>query len=224
MFSAIPVDLYMVSESVSRSLQIALTGGIGSGKSLASRMLERMGARILDTDVISAQLTAANGAAVGHIGAEFGAAYIGESGMQRSLMRELVFHDHTARQRLENILHPLILERIHQLLNVDDDRWLIVIVVPLLVERWEAWGYLSSRIVVVDCDATTQLHRLSVRPDITPDMARAILQTQSCREVRLERASDIVVNDARTSIQEFFAQLSLLFRRWRQLHLLDCMR
>lgn len=90
-------------------LKIGLTGGIGSGKSMVARWLAQWGATVIDTDEVSHQLTTAGGLAMLHIKEAFGVTVIDSQGaLDRAKMRDLVFSDPTARQRLEAILHPLI--------------------------------------------------------------------------------------------------------------------
>src|SRR5689334_19646679 len=91
-----------------RRFSVGLTGGIGSGKTTVADIFAARGAGIVDTDRIAHQLTAADGAAIPEIRAQFGEAFLTESGaMDRSKIREYVFAEPSAKARLENILHPL---------------------------------------------------------------------------------------------------------------------
>ncbi|WP_293599834.1 dephospho-CoA kinase, partial [Polynucleobacter sp. 35-46-11] len=88
---------------------IGLTGGIGSGKTAVSDLLGKLGAGVIDTDLISHQITAPGGKAIPLITKEFGADFIDPQGaLDRPKMRVLVFADSNARQALEKITHPLI--------------------------------------------------------------------------------------------------------------------
>jgi len=90
-------------------VRIGLTGGIGSGKSTVAGFWVEAGAALIDTDAISRALTAPGGAALPAIAAAFGPHVVNaDEGLVRSAMRELVFADPAARQRLEAILHPMI--------------------------------------------------------------------------------------------------------------------
>ena len=90
-------------------LLIGLTGGIGSGKSTVAGMLAERGAAVIDADAISRATTAPGGAALPAIAQAFGPALIGDDGaLDRAAMRERVFRDASARQRLEAIIHPLV--------------------------------------------------------------------------------------------------------------------
>ena len=88
---------------------IGLTGGIGSGKTTVASRFEALGASVVDTDEISRALTAADGAAMGALREAFGERFIAANGaLDRAAMRDLVFEDPLARDKLESILHPAI--------------------------------------------------------------------------------------------------------------------
>ena len=116
---------------------IGLTGGIGSGKTTVSDLLAKLGAGIIDTDLIAHQITAPNGAAISLIEKQFGPDFIAADGaLNRDKMRSLVFTSPEARKSLETITHPLIRqETTRQALQLNKDGApYLVFVVPLLVE------------------------------------------------------------------------------------------
>ena len=117
--------------------RLGLTGGIGSGKSTVAARLQACGATLIDADHISRSLTASGGIALPLIAQAFGADLIDAQGaLNRARMRELVFADPSARQRLEAILHPLIAEQTRQQHEaaVAAGSQLIVHDIPLLVD------------------------------------------------------------------------------------------
>ena len=88
---------------------IALTGGIGSGKSEAAKVFAELSVPVTDVDEISHQLTAAQQPIIQDIQANFGKEYITPEGaLNRAAMRDLVFNDQAARNKLNTILHPAI--------------------------------------------------------------------------------------------------------------------
>ena len=90
-------------------IRLGLTGGIGSGKSTVAKMLVGHGATLIDADAISRSTTASGGAAIAEIAAQFGHDAISADGaLRRDVMRQRVFADPNARQRLEAIIHPLV--------------------------------------------------------------------------------------------------------------------
>lgn len=178
------------------SLIIGLTGGIGCGKSTVANLFARYGAGIVDTDVISHQLTQRGGAAIPAIRAAFGDCYIAEDGaMNRNKMRALVFSDADARQRLEHILHPMILEQAEQQLQQLQAAPYSILVVPLLSER-SIFRRLVQRVLVVDCDERTQTERVIGRCNMSEGEVRAIIASQISRADRLQLADDVIHNDA----------------------------
>ncbi|MEM4988655.1 dephospho-CoA kinase [Collimonas sp. H4R21] len=174
---------------------VGLTGGIGSGKSTVADMFAARGAAVIDTDVIAHRLTAADGAAIAPITAEFGSAFIDAGGaMDRAKMRAHVFSDPLAKRRLEAILHPLIRAETARAAENAEGSYLIF-VVPLLVESGN-WRERVQRILVVDCDEQVQLERVMRRNAMTLSQVQAIMATQASRQQRLQAADDVIVNDS----------------------------
>lgn len=196
------------------SLIIGLTGGIGCGKSTVANLFARYGAGIVDTDVISHQLTQRGGAAIPAIRAAFGDCYIAEDGaMNRNKMRALVFSDADARQRLEHILHPMILEQAEQQLQQLQAAPYSILVVPLLSER-SIFRRLVQRVLVVDCDERTQLARVLGRCNMSEGEVRAIIASQISRADRLRLADDVIHNDAGPDSLD--GQVAALHQRYGQ--------
>jgi dephospho-CoA kinase len=194
------------------SLCIGLTGGIGSGKSTVADMFAKLGAAIIDTDVIAHQLTQANGIAIPAIRSAFGNEYINEDGaLNRNKMRALIFSDAPAKQRLELILHPLIREQAKsQLLQLHGKPY-IIIVVPLLPES-PAFQRLVQRILVVDCTEDSQVSRVIGRNSMNEAEVRAVIAQQSPRAERLKLADDVIHNDA--GMDSLAAQVAALHERY----------
>lgn len=194
-------------------LKIGLTGGIGSGKSRVADFFAEFGASVIDTDVLAHELTAPGGAAIDAIRAEFGDALIAADGaLDRAAMRELVFNDSLARQRLEAILHPLIHSAARERAHTAQGCYL-VFVVPLLVESGR-WRDRVDRICVVDCDPETQIERVRVRSGLTPDAIARIMSAQASRAERLDVADDVIHNDAQTTISMLRQQAQCLHESW----------
>jgi len=113
---------------------VGLTGGIGSGKSAAADEFARLGAAVVDTDAIARELTEPGGAALAHIKALFGEAFVAPSGaMDRKRMREHVFADAAAKRALEELLHPMIRAEAERRIAQAAAPY-VLYVVPLLVE------------------------------------------------------------------------------------------
>jgi dephospho-CoA kinase len=176
------------------SFIIGLTGGIGSGKSSVAALFAELGVPVVDTDVISHQLTQSGGAAIPSIQAIFGNDFIDASGaLDRAKMRQLVFSDPVARQRLENILHPLILARAQAQAQSSPAAYVLV-VIPLLFETTAYHDWLQ-RTLTVDCSEEIQLARVVRRSGLDEQTVRAIMAQQLSRKQRLELADDTINNE-----------------------------
>lgn len=174
---------------------VGLTGGIGSGKSTVAELFAKLGVMVIDADVIAHDLTGIGGAAMPEIRAVFGDELcLADGALNRNAMRELVFADPSARSRLEEIIHPLILEKCRQMLDGVQAPYALL-VVPLLFET-SSFLSLVQRTLVVDCDESTQLSRVMARDGMTKGQAEAILFAQSPRQARLDKADDVIFNNA----------------------------
>lgn len=175
---------------------IGLTGGIGSGKTAVSDLLGKLGAGVIDTDLISHQITAPGGKAIPLITKEFGADFIDPQGaLDRPKMRALVFADSNARQALEKITHPLIQqETAKQAFELaKSGAPYLVFVVPLLIESG-SWVNLIDYLIVVDCPEETQIQRVMHRSNMTRLDVENILKAQTSRKVRLAAANAVIEN------------------------------
>jgi len=173
---------------------VGLTGGIGSGKSVASDMFAELGAGVVDTDEISRALTAPGGAAIAPIKESFGAEFVAaDGGLERARMRGLVFGDADAKRKLEGILHPRIRSRIRADVAAARQPYVIA-VIPLLFETG-AYLDLLQRVLVVDCEESEQVRRASARSGLSAQEVQAIMAAQLPRTERLKRADDVLRND-----------------------------
>ena len=131
---------------------VALTGGIGSGKSTATSIFESLGVPIVDVDVIAHQLTAIGEPLVQTIAATFGADYVTKEGaLNREKMRQLVFNVPQSRLKLEAILHPAIHARALQMLAINSQAPYQILAIPLLTEN-SRYKNSINRVLVIDCN------------------------------------------------------------------------
>ncbi|OUM03098.1 dephospho-CoA kinase [Variovorax sp. JS1663] len=189
-------------------MRIGLTGGIGSGKSTVAAMLVDGGATLIDTDAIARTITQPGGAAMPAVEAAFGPSVIAADGsMDRARMRELVFADPSAKQRLEAILHPVIgLECEAQATAAGPG--LIVFDVPLLVES-KRWRARVDRVLVVDTTEETQLQRVVTRSGWSPEAVRAVIAHQATRRERRAAADAVIFNEG-MSLEELRQEVRAL--------------
>ena len=143
------------------------------------------------------------------IASNFGAAMIGPDGaMDRQAMRERVFQDPQAKRQLELIIHPLVSQITAEQAQaaVQAGRRVLVFDVPLLVESGERWRKQVDRVLVVDCDVTTQQQRVMARSGLVADEIERIIQLQASRAQRLACADVVLVNQG-ISFDELEAQV-----------------
>lgn len=176
---------------------LGLTGGIGSGKSTVAALLAERGAAIVDADAIARALTAANGAAIAAIRAEFGADYLTADGaLDRARMRALAYADPAARQRLERIIHPLVTQQALQQARtaIAAGHRCVVFDIPLLAESGH-WRTRLDRVLVVDCLPETQIRRVMQRSALTREEVQRIMDSQANRLARLRTADHVLYNE-----------------------------
>jgi len=174
---------------------IGLTGGIGSGKSTVADLFAQRGARIIDTDLISHQLTMQGGAAIDPIREQFGDDFIQSGGaLDRAKMRQHIFSSVVEKQKLEALLHPLILDLAKQAVAAPTTAPYTLLVVPLLFEgrNYQSW---LAKTLLVDCPESLQVERTMRRNGLTEAAVRAIMAQQMSRAGRLQLADNVILND-----------------------------
>jgi len=159
---------------------IGITGGIASGKSTVVSYIKGFGAPVIDADEISRALTAEKGPAIPAIFKEFGQEYASAPGvLNRKMLGDLVFSDAAARQKLNDILHPMVIREMQK--GIDQFKALkssfpLFLDIPLLFEA--KLEFLCDQIWLVYIDETTQLNRLLARDSLTHEQAMKRIQAQ----------------------------------------------
>jgi dephospho-CoA kinase len=174
---------------------VALTGGIGSGKSEAAKIFTELGVPMTDLDAISRQLTAANQPLIADIAAMFGDTYITPEGaLNRAAMRALIFDDATAREKLNALIHPAIYDVAMAQLMQNKHAPYQILDIPLLIESPRYLPHIS-RVLVIDCAESTQIERVKNRSQLAEDEIKKIIAAQTPREKLLKLADDVIEND-----------------------------
>jgi dephospho-CoA kinase len=173
-------------------LTIGLTGGVASGKSVASAEFEALQVPVLNADQVARDVVAPGGAALAQIRERFGAQFLQADGaLDRRRMREHVFADAAARHALEQITHPAIRERLLQWRDAQRAPYCVLDVAILVETRFVE---LVDRVLVIDTTAELQVQRLVTRDGIAEALAQQMLVAQATREQRLARADDVIAN------------------------------
>lgn len=178
---------------MSRPLVVALTGGIGSGKTTASGMFAAIGTPVIDADEISRNITRPGGAAFKRVAELFGPSVVAADGeLRRDLIRKAVFGDESLRTKLEAIVHPLVWAEVRERTTAVQAPYCIVSV-PLLLETGRTGAF--DRVLVVDAPEELQLRRVSERDGLPGEEIRRIIGNQAARDARLRAAHDVIRND-----------------------------
>lgn len=175
---------------------VGLTGGIGCGKTSATTLFAQLGVRVIDADVISHALSKPPSPALEQIATQFGSAFLADNGeMNRDRMRTCVFSDPQARKKLEAIFHPIIRQRILQLISETTAAPYTILVAPLLFEN-AAFRETTQCNLVIDCSEEQQIERVIARSHLPREAIIEIMAAQLQRDERLKLADYIISNDS----------------------------
>ncbi len=171
--------------------RIGLTGGIGMGKSTATRGFRRAGVRVFDADAAVHALQARGGRGVAPIGAAFPGSVV-NGAVSREALRQAVLGKPEALRVLERIIHPLVrdMQRRFVARARRDGQRMVVFDIPLLFET--RGGREFDLVIVVSAPAAVQRARVLARPGMTPERLAAILARQM-PDAEKRRRSDVVV-------------------------------
>ncbi|WP_324013622.1 dephospho-CoA kinase [Aeromonas hydrophila] len=171
---------------------VAITGGIGSGKTTVANQFAELGIEVVDADVIAREVVEPGTPALAAIAAHFGSEVITPDGqLDRRRLRERVFTDPQAKGWLNALLHPLIRTEMQRQCAAARSPYCLL-VVPLLVEN--RLTALANRVLVIDVDEATQIERTCRRDGVSREQAQAILAAQASRAERLTAADDVLDN------------------------------
>jgi dephospho-CoA kinase len=176
-------------------LIIGMTGGIGSGKSEASKIFASLNIEVIDLDKISREISEKDHEAIEEIKTLFGQSLFNkENELDRKKLRDMIFSDKNLKIKLENILHPKILAEVKKKLSIFSDEPYVVIDIPLLFET-NQYVPLISRALVIDCELSNQIERARKRDGMEIAMVQSIISQQVDRNTRIQRGDDVILND-----------------------------
>jgi dephospho-CoA kinase len=181
-------------------LIIALTGGIGSGKTTVSEIFKSKNIPVIDTDLIARQIVEKDEPEYNKIIKLFGKKILNkDKNIDRSALGKLIFSSKEKRLQLEKLLHPVIWNTVASKIKVFTSSLPIpaycIIVVPLLLENITKIKPVTfDRILVIDVDEETQIKRSKKRDNCDETLIKNIMKNQVSRQIRIDAADDIILN------------------------------
>jgi dephospho-CoA kinase len=191
---------------------IGLTGGIASGKSSVTRILEKLGVTVISADSVAHQILEPEGPAYSKVVAEFGLEILdGQSRINRKKLGNLVFGNERLRKRLEALTHPVIIAVIKETIDFykRSGLQLVVIEIPLLFEA--GLTEMVDEIWVVTVEPKEQIRRLTLRDQLS----EAEAQKRTAAQLPLaekEKLADVVINNNQ-SMKDLEAQVIRLVQK-----------
>jgi dephospho-CoA kinase len=186
---------------------VGITGGIGSGKSAVTDYLETLGITVIDADKVARVVVEPGTPGLAAIAEHFGTnILLADGGLDRAMLRKIVFDNHDERKVLEGITHSRIRDEIARQLSQASSPY-VVLSSPLLLESGQ--NTFVDYVVVVDVPEEVQLRRTMARDDNSEALVKQIMAAQLDRQTRLSRADTSIKNDA---------SLEVLYERVEKLH------
>ncbi len=190
---------------------VGLTGGIASGKTTVANLFQQHFAiDVVDADVAAREVVEPNSTGLNALKQRYGDKIILADGrLNRSELREIIFSDEKEKRWVNQLLHPLIRQRMcEQLAAVTSPYALLVI--PLMVEN--GLQTMADRVLVIDVDEALQIERTMNRDHVSQQQAQSILASQADRQQRLAIADDVIKNNAKN--QKLLPQITELHQKY----------
>ncbi|CDO01660.1 Dephospho-CoA kinase [Oceanobacillus picturae] len=198
------------------TLIIGLTGSIASGKSTVSLMFHDLNVPVIDADKISREVVNPHEDAYNKIVDTFGNSILqDDKTIDRAKLGEIIFNDHVMREKLNNIVHPAVRER----MLAKRDAFVkagvptVVLDIPLLFES--NLTHLVDKTLVISVTESVQLTRLMTRNGYNEQEARQRIQSQIPITEKVKMADAVIDNNG--TKQETYEQLEQLLQQWRDL-------
>ena len=192
---------------------VGLTGGIGSGKTVASDRFEELGVKVVDADIASRVVVEIGKPALSSIEDEFGSDVISDDGsLNRAKLREIIFKDDEAKSWLESLLHPLIGQHISDEIASATSRY-VILVSPLLFETTQF--QMCNRTLLIDVPKDIQILRTAKRDKVPESQVEKIIASQMDRDQKISKADDVIVNDG--EIGDLISKIDKIHQRYIEL-------
>lgn len=173
-------------------LVVALTGGIGSGKSTVGQMFQDLGAIVTDSDQLAREVVERGTTGFDQIIAAFGDEVLKNGDLNRAFLAELVFKDPAKREQLEQITHPMIRKAFAKIVESAKSDSIIINQIPLLVESKH--DYKFDHVITVSASQEVRIERL-INRGMSLTQINQRLQAQSSDIQREQIADSIIRNE-----------------------------
>ena len=188
---------------------LGLTGGIATGKTTATDFFKAKGIDIVDADEVSRFLQQKGQKGYLEIVQQFGTEVLDEhEEINRKKLREIAFSNHSNRQKLEDIMHPMIRNEIADMFGRVKSKWAIYSA-PIWTGKTQ-----FSRTLVIDAPRSFQVERICQRDQSNEELANEIIDQQMGHKARISYADDFIMNDR--SLESFKSKLEFYFSIYEQ--------
>jgi dephospho-CoA kinase len=193
--------------------RVALTGGIGTGKSYVLARMRDAGVPVIDADLLAREAVAPGSPGLDAVVARFGPDVLSRDGsLDRARLAEIVFRDKAGRHDLEAIVHPYVRRRIDNFfLSVPDEVPFAVADIPLLYETGRQRQF--DRVIVAACSRDTQIARVMKRGGLLREEAERRVDAQLPIDAKVALADDVIRTDG--SYEDTNAQVRDVLARLR---------
>jgi len=172
---------------------VGLTGGIGSGKSLAGDFFKSKKIDVIDADDLAYIALAKEGKGYKNFLDVFGKTFLDENfEIDRKALREYIFKNPEMKNKLESIVHPIVQDGILDFIKKSQSRYRIIIV-PLIAETKSSSFY--DRVLAIECKKEIQIERASKRDSSNEKQILKIIKSQASTEDRNKIANDVIKNN-----------------------------
>ena len=172
---------------------VGLTGGIGSGKSLAGDFFKSKKIDVIDADDLAYIALAKEGKGYKNFLDVFGKTFLDENfEIDRKALREYIFKNPEMKNKLESIVHPIVQDGILDFINKSKSRYRIIIV-PLIAETKSSSFY--DRVLAIECEKEIQVERASKRDSSNEKQILKIIKSQASTEDRNKIANEVIKNN-----------------------------
>ena len=171
---------------------VALTGGIGSGKSLVANYFFTLGAEVLDADQISRQVIERGTPGFDEVVATFGDSVLKDGEINRRALGEIIFADPEKRKALEAIIHPKVQQALATARKALGENEILIYEIPLLVETGAADRF--DQVITVEAPLEARIERLKKRGLHQSEIEKRVA-SQATPEQRISVANTVINND-----------------------------